>query len=261
MLIYVQHYAAFQQGRVPEPMPTYVAGFRQWLGLNRHVMKGQSGYAVLAPVTARFASSTPENTDSWRRLGRGEKPGFGEAVRSRLVGLKPAHVWDPLSRESAPRVTADQMLQAPLSVRVCRALVPLGIPPRGTDAGTVLVRMAGQMALLETEALAELTGDAGGGRRRACRSRSTPTRSPSGSCQRRPPRRSSTRPPSMFTRRTRITRSGCCGDGTVMAAVTTEARAVQGCRAQPLGTMRYVAVVSPELSTAGTPCGSASPGP
>ena len=42
MLIYVQHYAAFQQGRVPEPMPTYVAGFRQWLSLNRAVMKGQS---------------------------------------------------------------------------------------------------------------------------------------------------------------------------------------------------------------------------
>jgi hypothetical protein len=33
MLIAVQHYAAFQQGRVPEPMPTYVAGFRQWMGL------------------------------------------------------------------------------------------------------------------------------------------------------------------------------------------------------------------------------------
>ena len=74
MLIYVQHYAAFQQGRVPEPMPTYVAGFKQWLSLNRHVMKGQSGYAILAPVTARFASSTPQNADSWRRLGRGEKP-------------------------------------------------------------------------------------------------------------------------------------------------------------------------------------------
>ena len=59
MLIYVQHYAAFQQGRVPEPMPTYVAGFRQWLSLNRAVMKGQSGYAILAPVTARFASSNP----------------------------------------------------------------------------------------------------------------------------------------------------------------------------------------------------------
>jgi hypothetical protein len=33
MLIAVQHYAAFQQGRVPEPMPTYVAGFKQWLSL------------------------------------------------------------------------------------------------------------------------------------------------------------------------------------------------------------------------------------
>lgn len=94
MLIYVQHYAAYQQGRVPDPMPTYVAGFKQWLSLNRHVMKGQGGYAILAPVTARFASSTPESAESWRRLGRGEKPQWGESVRSRLVGLKPAHVWD-----------------------------------------------------------------------------------------------------------------------------------------------------------------------
>jgi len=76
VLIYVQHYAAFQQGQVPEPMPTYVAGFKQWLSLNRHVMKGQSGYAILAPVTARFASSTPENAKSWRRRGRGEKAGM-----------------------------------------------------------------------------------------------------------------------------------------------------------------------------------------
>ena len=102
MLIYVQHYAAFQQGRVPEPMPTYVAGFKQWLSLNRHVMKGQSGYAILAPVTARFASSNPADPDSWRRLARGEKPGFGEAVRSKLVGLKPAHVWDISQTDGEP---------------------------------------------------------------------------------------------------------------------------------------------------------------
>lgn len=94
MLIYVQHHAAFQKGRVPGPTPTYVAGFKQWLSLNRHVMKGQGGYAILAPVTARFASSTPENAESWRRLGRGEKPRWGESVRPRLIGLKPAHVWD-----------------------------------------------------------------------------------------------------------------------------------------------------------------------
>ncbi len=101
-LIYVQHYNAFQQGRVPEPTPTYVAGFRQWLSLNRHVMKGQSGYAILAPVTARFASSIPANSESWRRLGRGEEPQFGEAVRSKLVGLKPAHVWDISQTDGDP---------------------------------------------------------------------------------------------------------------------------------------------------------------
>jgi N-terminal domain of anti-restriction factor ArdC len=99
MLIYVQHHKAFEEGRVPEPTPTYVAGFKQWLSLDRHVMKGQTGYAILAPVTARFASSTPENAESWRRLARGEGRNRGESVRSKLVGVKPAHVWDPLSRD------------------------------------------------------------------------------------------------------------------------------------------------------------------
>lgn len=113
MLIAVQHYAAFQQGRVPEPTPTYVAGFRQWLSLNRAVMKGQSGYAILAPVTARFASSNPADPDSWRRLARGEKPGFGEAVRSKLIGLKPAHVWDisQTDGEPIPVTPAPSLLQ------------------------------------------------------------------------------------------------------------------------------------------------------
>ena len=90
MLIYVQHYKAFEEGRVPEPTPTYVAGFKQWLSLDRHVMKGQTGYAILAPVTARFASSTPENAESWRRLARGEEPnppsvtrGVGDRARRR----------------------------------------------------------------------------------------------------------------------------------------------------------------------------------
>lgn len=102
MLIYVQHYQAFEEGRVPEPTPTYVAGFKQWLSLDRHVMKGQTGYAILAPVTARFASSTPENAESWRRLARGEEPNRGESVRSKLVGVKPAHVWDISQTDGKP---------------------------------------------------------------------------------------------------------------------------------------------------------------
>ncbi|MCB0909322.1 MAG: serine/arginine repetitive matrix protein 2, partial [Nocardioidaceae bacterium] len=88
--------------RVPEPMPTYVAGFHQWLSLGRHVVKGQAGYGILAPVTARFATATPADPESWRRLGRNERPRLGETVRSRLIGLKPAHVWDLSQTEGGP---------------------------------------------------------------------------------------------------------------------------------------------------------------
>jgi hypothetical protein len=94
MLIYAQHYAAHQEDRVPDPTPTYVAGFHQWLSLGRHLQKGQHGYGILAPVTARFASQSPSDPAPWHRLARGEKPGAGATVKSRLVGLKPTHVWD-----------------------------------------------------------------------------------------------------------------------------------------------------------------------
>jgi hypothetical protein len=102
MLIYAQHFSAFNEGRVPEPTPTYVAGFHQWLSLGRHVEKGQHGYGILAPVTARFASATPSDAASWHRLSRGEKPGFGETVKPKLVGLKPTHVWDVSQTAGAP---------------------------------------------------------------------------------------------------------------------------------------------------------------
>jgi len=117
MLIYVQHYEAFKAGKVPNPTPTYVAGFKQWQSLGRHVQKGQSGYAILAPNTARFASSTPEKADSWRRLGRGEKPIGGEVVRTKMIGLHPAYVWDVSQTDGRPLVErpAPQLLrgQAP----------------------------------------------------------------------------------------------------------------------------------------------------
>ena len=43
LLIWTQHQAAFERGLVPEPTPSYVAGYRQWQGLNRQVQKGQPG--------------------------------------------------------------------------------------------------------------------------------------------------------------------------------------------------------------------------
>ncbi len=94
LLIWAQHAAAFERGLVPEPTPSYVAGHKQWQGLGRQVQKGQPGYQIIAPVTGRFASPTPQDAGSWRRLGKFEKPRPAEAVRSKMVGVRPAYVWD-----------------------------------------------------------------------------------------------------------------------------------------------------------------------
>lgn len=102
LLIWVQHAIAHAEGRVPESTPTFVAGFGQWRALGRSVMRGQTGYQIFAPVTARMASFDPDNPESWRRLGRGEKPATGEVVRSRMIGVKPAYVWDVSQTDGPP---------------------------------------------------------------------------------------------------------------------------------------------------------------
>ncbi|WP_232827675.1 ArdC-like ssDNA-binding domain-containing protein [Jiangella endophytica] len=115
LLIYVQHMQAYLEGRVPEPIPTFVAGFRQWQHLGRSVNGGQSGYAILAPVTRRFATTNPLDADSWRPLDFGEKARPGEVVRTKVVGVKPAYVWDvsqtsgePIPEQPAPRLLSGQ---------------------------------------------------------------------------------------------------------------------------------------------------------
>nr|WP_241489314.1 ArdC family protein [Leucobacter celer] len=102
-LIFAQHQVAWEAGRVPDPMPTYVAGFRQWEQLDRRVEKGQKGYAILAPVIGKFASKTPANPMSWRRLAPREAPQPGEKVKSEMVGAKVAYVFD-ISQTTGPDV-------------------------------------------------------------------------------------------------------------------------------------------------------------
>lgn len=94
LLIFAQHQDAYEKGRVPDPFPSYLAGIKQWNTLGRHVVRGQPGYMIYAPVTARFASTNPTDPESWRRLDRGEKPRLGETVRSKMVTVKPGYVWD-----------------------------------------------------------------------------------------------------------------------------------------------------------------------
>lgn len=102
LLIWAQHSVAFEAGAVPEPVPTYVAGFQQWHTLGRSILAGQRGYMIFAPRTARFATSTPLDVGSWRRLDPRERPRPGEIVRSGMVGVRPAYVWDISQTDGAP---------------------------------------------------------------------------------------------------------------------------------------------------------------
>ncbi|TDO87867.1 ArdC-like ssDNA-binding domain-containing protein [Enemella evansiae] len=120
LLIWVQHQGAYAQGRVPEPFPSYVAGYKQWQALGRQVEKGQPGYQILAPVTGRFASANPADAESWRRLGKGEKPRAGEVVRSKMVGVRPAYVWD------ASQTTGDPIPEPP-APRLLEGQAPVGL--------------------------------------------------------------------------------------------------------------------------------------
>lgn len=101
ILIFVQHAAAYEAGNVPAPVPTYVAGYRQWQSLGRQVQRGQHGYVIIAPVTQRLVATDPE-TGPWRRLEPGERAAPGETQRSRLVGVRPATVFDVSQTDGEP---------------------------------------------------------------------------------------------------------------------------------------------------------------
>lgn len=99
LLIWAQHLAAYEAGQTTAPEPTFVAGFKQWKALGRHVMKGKRGYQIMAPVTRLHAVGADGEV---RRLDRGEKPGPGERVESRMVGCRVAYVWDVSATEGEP---------------------------------------------------------------------------------------------------------------------------------------------------------------
>lgn len=119
LLIFVQHAAAFEAGRVSEAVPTHVAGYGQWQSLGRQVRRGQVGYMIFAPVTRRVAATEPAS-GPWRTLGRGERPDPCETVRSRLVGTRPAYVWDVSQTDGEP-------LPVPPAPQLLRGEAPAGL--------------------------------------------------------------------------------------------------------------------------------------
>lgn len=108
MLIYQQWEARCQAQEDPADRPerpSMIAGYKQFQEMGRQVRKGEKGYQILSPVTARFASATPKDADSWRRLAPREKPNPGERVESKMVGVKPATVFD-IAQTDGPEIPA-----------------------------------------------------------------------------------------------------------------------------------------------------------
>jgi LysR family transcriptional regulator (chromosome initiation inhibitor) len=118
-------------------------------------------------------------------------------------------------------------------------------PARLTEAGTAVVRMARQVALLEHDTLTELGGDETGNSRTTvplavnADSLATWFLEPLASL--------SDRHPVVFElhRDDQDFTAGLLESGTVMGAVTSRATPVAGCRVSALGAMRYEAVATP----------------
>ncbi|MFL6450413.1 MAG: ArdC-like ssDNA-binding domain-containing protein [Bryobacteraceae bacterium] len=66
------------------PTATHVAGFRAWLGLGRHVRKGEKGIAILAPIICKRKRE---------QQGQDDSSSTAQAA-GQLVGFHSAYVFD-----------------------------------------------------------------------------------------------------------------------------------------------------------------------
>lgn len=132
-----------------------------------------------------------------------------------------------------------------LEEQLGRVLLVRSKPARLTEAGTAVVRMARQVALLEHDTLAELGADGGHDSRT-----SVPLAVNADSLATwflDPLARLAERHPVVFElhRDDQDFTAGLLESGTVMGAVTSRATPVAGCRVSTLGAMRYEAVATP----------------
>lgn len=133
-----------------------------------------------------------------------------------------------------------------LEQAVGQVLVRRAKPCEPTEAGRSLIRYAGQVALLEAEALAAARGALTGG---AARTRMAVVVNADSLATWFPPALAAM--PADLSFEILADDQDHTADllraGTVMAAVTAQHVAVQGCRVEPLGAMRYLAVAAPSL--------------
>ena len=73
------------------PTATRVAGYQAWRQLGRWVRRGETGIAILAPITRRRADVDADGD------------AIEDAERARVHGFRSAYVFDGLSRDSGSR--------------------------------------------------------------------------------------------------------------------------------------------------------------
>jgi len=138
-----------------------------------------------------------------------------------------------------------------LEQQVGRVLVLRTRPCRPTEDGEVLVRLAGQIDVLGRDALGQLVPSPGSSRPvpSAAAMRRLPVAVNDDSMSTWFPDALADLPADVLLdlrREDQDLSADLLRDGTVMAAVTADPRAVQGCRVRRLGAMRYLAVASPD---------------
>lgn len=103
LLVWAQHQVAYAEGRVADPEPGYIAGFRTWQALGRQVEKGQHGYAIFAPVR-RSGRAAVDGDGNLRPLRHDEEPAAGEQVdkHTTVTGWKVETVFSVAQTTGAP---------------------------------------------------------------------------------------------------------------------------------------------------------------
>ena len=84
------------------PDATRVAGIRTWNGLNRHVVEGERGIAILAPCVYRSRDQVPPEEDRQEAAAPGPPGDEGPLPRRELQGFRVVHVFDVTQTDGAP---------------------------------------------------------------------------------------------------------------------------------------------------------------
>ncbi|MCC2318955.1 LysR family transcriptional regulator ArgP [Cellulomonas chengniuliangii] len=158
-----------------------------------------------------------------------------------LAAVVSEGTFDAAARQLHVTPSAVSQRVKSLEEQVGRILVLRSRPCRATPEGEVLVRLAGQVGLLAADARAQLGADRAATVRLAVavNADSLSTWFPAALVD---------LPEGVLVdlhRQDQDRSAQLLRDGAVMAAVTADPRAVQGCRVRPLGSMRYLAVAAP----------------